>query len=359
MNEFYKSKEKQLTEIEKQLLKERIFTSIRRIRIKRKLVGVGIAASIALLIGLSLYTQNNTKGTKSELQRMAQRSVMESTQATDKITLILDEGKDVTIDTDESEISYSKTGEQVRINNQNTVVQQNTSAIRTAKFNTLVVPYGKRTALTLSDGSKVWLNAGSKLVYPVAFGSNKREVYLVGEAIFDVIHDANRPFKVLSKHQEIEVLGTVFNVNSYPDDAYNFVVLKEGSVKVSHENREKGFFTSKKKSFIIKPGTMSKIELTTGRVMNKQVAVSRYFAWQKGHMILKNNQLDYILKKLSRYYNIQIELEKPSLGKETFSGALNLSDSLEEVLGIISKSSDTEYVKINDRHYKLKFNSKK
>ncbi|NIJ43907.1 ferric-dicitrate binding protein FerR (iron transport regulator) [Wenyingzhuangia heitensis] len=358
MKESNKYKEQLISEIEKQLLKKRIFTSIRRLKIKKQVYRWGIAASVAVLIGTGFYLQNKV-ATDNSTQKLAILSNAENILPTDKTTLILEKGKDLIIDGDSSSIAYSNTGEEVSIANQRTVVQEKTKTTNKEKLNTLVVPYGKRTELLLSDGSKVWLNSGSKLIYPVQFNDAKREVYLIGEAVFDVSHDANRPFKVLSKNQEIEVLGTVFNVSSYPDDNINFVVLKEGSVKVSHENTDKGFFAPKKKSMIIKPGTMSKIHVQTGKVIAKEVNVQQYFAWKEGLLILKKNRLHYIIKKLARYYNIKIELEDKLIGQETFSGALNLSDSLEEVLDILNKSINTHYKVTDTNTIKLMFNPKK
>ena len=121
-------------------------------------------------------------------------------------------------------------------------------------YNTLIVPYGKRSQLQLADGSKVWLNSGSKLVYPVTFEGKRREVYIEGEAIFDVAHNAKQPFIVLSKDHEIEVLGTLFNVSNYLDDESISTTLKNGSVQIRYKTDS---FLKGRKVLKIVPGTRS------------------------------------------------------------------------------------------------------
>ena len=350
-------REYNITELERQLLKKRIFTSIKGFKIKKRVYELGIAASVALLIGGGFYLKATATDDNFN-NKLAMLSNASNLKPTDKVTLILEEGEDIAIDGENSSISYSKTGEKVSIANQKTIVQKKSKNKGVEEFNTLVVPYGKRTALMLSDGSKVWLNSGSKLIYPVKFNDKKREVYLIGEAVFDVTHDASRPFRVLSKDQEIEVLGTVFNVSSYPDDIVSFVVLKKGSVKVSHQNLDKGFFGSKTKSTVITPGTMNQINKQTGVVYSNKVDVEQYFAWKKGLLILRKNKLNYIIKKLARFYNTKIEIEDKMIGQETFSGALNLSDSIEEVLSVLSKSINTHYKITDENTVKLMFNQK-
>ncbi|NJB82783.1 FecR family protein [Wenyingzhuangia aestuarii] len=342
------SQEKFITEFEKELLKKRIFNSITQLQVKRRNYVIGIAASIALVIAGGWYLQ--MQKSSSELNKFAMLSKNVDVQDSEKVTLILDENKGLAIDGDNTPISYSKTGEEISIGTQEKVNQQQKN-----NFNTLVVPYGKRSSLVLSDGTKVWLNSGSKFIYPAQFTGAKREVYLIGEAVFDVAHDKKHPFKVLSDHQEIEVLGTVFNVSSYEDELESFVVLKKGSVKVSHTVKD-NFFFNKKKSQIITPGTLTKINRETGLVSSEQVDVKQYFSWKHGLLILEKSKLSYIMRKLSRYYNISISIEDEKLNNETFSGALDLSESIQEVLQIINKSVDVRFEETEKHQLKLMYN---
>src|SRR3546814_509770 len=161
--------------------------------------------------------------------------------------MVLNENQNIDIAYNNSSISYSSTGEKIKIGNSQ-IVDDNTRVA----MNTLIVPYGKRTKLQLSDGSTVWLNSGSKLAYPASFNEDKRKVYLEGEAIFEVTHDKSHPFMVIAKDFEIEVLGTVFNVSNYSDDPSINTVLKNGSVKIQYKGN-----SIKNKSQIIKQGRLA------------------------------------------------------------------------------------------------------
>lgn len=327
-----------VTDSDKRRLKERIFTSIEQIKRKKRLrFYYGAAASVMLLVAFGAY--NNLIKEESAITDFVNTSDFVNNNV-DQVTILLDDDEGVNLEGDNTSIVYSKDGEELVVDNSKTL-KQNENSKPKIKFNTLIVPYGKRSNLKLSDGTMVWLNAGSKLVYPTAFNSKTREVYLVGEASFDVAHDAEHPFKVLTGNQEIEVLGTVFNVSSYPDDIDNFVVLKSGSVKVAHNIQAKKnlFSRGNKIESVITPGTKANLNLITNKVTTKQVNVDDYFAWMDGVLILKNNDLNFIVKKLSRYYNIKIAIENKELSNETFSGYLDLKDNVENVLEVLKQST--------------------
>ena len=170
-------------------------------------------------------------------------------------------------------VAYSETGTDVRVGNQ--TVKQEALRDNKATYNTILVPYGKRTDLKLSDGTVVWLNSGTRLVYPAVFNEDNREVYLEGEAIFDVAHNPEKPFRVLSEHQRIEVLGTVFNVSSYPEDVETSTVLKSGSVRVSYSAK-------KDAAMRMTPGMRSAFNARTQKVYTQQVDPEDYFSWRDG-----------------------------------------------------------------------------
>lgn len=323
---------------EKAFLKKRIFKSIRHLNRKKRIrYYAGIAASFVILLGFGAYFQLN----KAEL------SITDFVKETDKlnintsneVTIVLgNDEKGISVAGESTNIKYSKTGEQIDIGN-NEVLSQKSSD----KYNTLLVPYGKRSSLELSDGTTVWLNSGSKLVYPIAFTGAKREVYIEGEAIFDVTHNAEKPFVTVTRNQQIEVLGTVFNVSSYSDDINDFVVLKSGKVKVA--NKLKGKWSN---GIDISPGTKANFDLITREATTSSVDVDQYFAWRNGVLILKNNDLNYIMRKLSRYYNVPITITDKTLSEETFSGYLDLKDNLKNAIQIIKESTPFEFRETED-----------
>lgn len=321
-----------LSNLEKQNLRERILGSaemVRQQKRKRKFqyfLGYAAAACLLLAIGLHQFMQTSAEPSIEDFVRKAPDS---NSGNSDKVVIVLGEER-VNIENDESDIQYSSSGNHVRIGN-GQVLKQKTNEKNKVIFNTLIVPYGKRSQLTLSDGSKVWINSGSRLVYPAIFKGDKREVYLQGEAIFEVAHNENKPFRVLSDHQEIEVLGTVFNVSAYSGETVNHTVLKSGSVRINYKEAKAG-------SVKIKPRTMSSINLETREINKTEVNPDDYFSWREGYLTLKNENLKSIFTKLSRYYNVKIEFEEELIAEKTFSGRLDLKEDVERVLNLLETS---------------------
>lgn len=338
-----------LSDSEKVALKSKIYKSVDRLKQRRLHIryAIGTAASIAALLTLGLYFNRPVETSITDFVKSAKKVDVNSS---DKVVLILNKGENVEVEEDSSDISYSATGEKVNVGGSKVVDQSATSSEKETIFNTVLVPYGKRSNLRLSDGSMVWLNSGSRLVYPAVFKGDKREVYLEGEAIFDVAHDADHPFMVLSESQEIEVLGTVFNVSNYLDDTRVNTVLKSGSVKIQYRSDVAGRVAENIK---ITPGTLASYDKKNRKVTSEKVNVDHYFSWREGVFIFKNDNLEHIMKRLARYYNVNIEIENPTLAGETFSGYLDLREDVEKVIGIIKETTPLEYTQINEKRISI------
>lgn len=327
-----------ISDNEKTQLKNKITNSVYTY-IKRKnniRFGFSMAASIAILLSIGLYNYNFNKS--SSIENFA-KSIENTKTDSDEVILALGNDQNIDIAEENSSISYSNTGEKVNIGNSKTV-DQSTSENNKPVYNTLIVPYGKRSEIELADGSKVWLNSGSKLTFPAVFNKNIREVHLEGEAIFEVAHNKNHPFIVKTNNHEIEVLGTVFNVSNYTDENSISTVLKSGSVQINYKNDS--FFNSNE-SLKITPGTKSVYNRDTKNINTKAVDVEKYFSWKEGIFIFKNDSMESIMKKISRYYNTPIEIENLELANETFSGYLDVSDNIETVINTIKKTSEFEF----------------
>ena len=322
-----------LSDSEKAYLRERIIESAQRTNKKKKYIHLvfAAAASVALLFGVGYFFQYNSESSLEEYVKAAPN--VNSKQA-DQVTLILGEGSKFNLEEENSKIHYSASGEDVNIGHKKTVNQRSLVNEKPI-YNTLLVPYGKRTNLQLSDGTVVWVNSGSKLVFPAVFKGNSRSVYLEGEAIFEVSHNPEKPFKVISSSQEIEVLGTVFNVTHYPEDEVVETVLKSGSINITYQNKDK-------KTFKLVPGTLASFNTSTTKVQMKEVNVDNYFSWRSGFLRLEKSSLAQIMTKLSRYYNTEIHIEDKNLAGETFSGNLELKDDVREVIEIIAKTTEFE-----------------
>lgn len=312
-----------LSQRDKNELKGRIMKSILKNRNRRRdfRILLSSAAIVAIIVALGISFNNKSN---SSIEAFVRSTPNTDPSKANSVTLILGEGTELSLSEENSKIKYSSTGEKVQIGS-NRMVNQKSMKNKEIVFNTIIVPYGKRTDIQLSDGTFVWLNSGSKLVYPAFFGQDSRSVYLEGEAIFDVAHNAKKPFKVISENQEIEVLGTVFNVSHYPNDEMMYTVLKSGSVQMSNKKDPKN-------KIHLTPGTMAYYNPKNSNIKTKQVDVEDYFSWKLGILNIKSQDLNYIMNKLSRYYNIKITIVNEALAREKFSGSLDLNDDLKSVI---------------------------
>ena len=337
-----------MTEEETSALKKRIFNTIHQKRTKKRNFWFSGLAAACLIgcIGLTFYYYNTVNVESSITDFVNSTDADNDSLKEGEVVLTLGEGNSLKIKEDVASVNYSNTGENVTIG-ADEVVNQKATKNKKAVFNTLSVPYGKRSNLTLSDGTKVWLNSGSKLVYPIAFNGDKREVYIVGEAIFDVTHNEKKPFHVISDYQVVEVLGTVFGVTNYPDENATNTILKSGSVQISFKDiNQASSHTDKMK---ITPGTKASFDKNSKSIVSEKVNVDNYFSWKEGVLIFKNNDLQFILKRISRYYNIDIIIDNESLAIETFSGYLDLNEDILSVINSIKESTNMEYIQTENQ----------
>ena len=180
----------------------------------------------------------------------------------------------------------------------NQLVYSNASAKDTLVYNTIKVPYGKRFELQLSDGTNVHLNAGTSLRYPVRFiKSENRQVFLNGEAYFEVTKDTKHPFIVGSHDMSVKVLGTKFNMTSYKEDNKTYTVLVEGSVAASSK-------IVAHDQVILKPGHRAYFEKNHLKV--EVIEVKKYIAWVSGELMFIDDSFGVIANKLERKYNVAI-----------------------------------------------------
>lgn len=327
------------SEDEKKQLKNKIVASIYSYKREKRHIrgfGLGFAASITIILGIFFFINTNSDSSIDEYIKTVKNV---DSKDFNTVKLILNDSENINIAEDNSTIKYSNTGKQINISNSKTINQSVTKNDKVV-YNTIIVPYGKRSKIELSDGSQVWLNSGSKLVYPVIFAGKKREVYLEGEAIFEVAHDKLHPFMVMAENHEIEVLGTIFNVSNYLDEKSISTTLKSGSVQINYKGDS---FFKTNKAIKITPGTKADYHKKTHTISSKKVEVDNYFSWREGIFIFKNDNMEYIMKRLSRYYNVKIVIKNKDLTSQTFSGYLDLKENVENVVEIIKETTDFEY----------------
>ncbi len=243
----------------------------------------------------------------------------------ENITLQLDNGTIKIINEDGTSKVYDAKGNVISHHEKSKMVYNNTSQKDKLEYNTLTIPYGKRFEIVLSDGTNVHLNAGSSLKYPVAFiAGQNRQVFLNGEAYFDVTKDTQHPFIVSANNLNINVLGTQFNVSGYPEDSETDVVLVEGSVNLAiKENTET--------PILLKPGFKARYNKSDTSISTSPVITSVYTSWIHGDLVFRNLTFNNLLKKLERHYNVEIISSNTELAHEKFNASFR-KEPIENIL---------------------------
>ena len=205
------------------------------------------------------------------------------------------------------------------------------------KRNRLIVPRGQRSYLSMPDGSKIWVNSGTEVEFPALMDHNKREVNVSGEIYLEVSKDPKRPFTVKGDNFSVEVLGTKFNISSYPGDIVKRVVLLEGKVKVQSSNNQ---------SLILDPNQMAAI--TKNNLTVHEVDAYNYISWKDGVLTLNSQPLSDVVDYLERYYGVEIE-SCAKADRMKCNGKLILTDSIEDVLNSIAMTMPVKIVKKDDK----------
>ena len=260
--------------------------------------------------------------------------------------LIIDDQQQIKLNPGESELDYSNSDD--IIVNREELIKKKTKD-DTPEMNTLIIPYGSRSKITLADGSLVWLNAGSRLIYPSAFVDKKREVLLVGEAFFEVTKNEKQPFFVKTADVEIKVLGTQFNVSAYPEDYSVQTALAEGSVELSCSNA--GLLDKKVK---LAPGELAYFNKKSKETVIYNVDVEYYTLWTQGLFSFSNTDLNRIIRKLERFYNIRFQFDDPLKGSIQITGKLDVTKEKNEVFEYLSNLTGLDFIELNANNYVIK-----
>ena len=323
-----------MTKYDLQIAKSKIHKRIRLIEKRNKLERykkIAFAASIILLVGISLFNQFYF----NEIIIINDPIVI----GTDKAVLTLENGDQVilekgqkfqnkTLNSDGKELSYS-------------IKNRSSSNFKNEKIasNFLTIPRGGQFSLNLEDGTKILLNSDSKIKYPVKFikGKKRQVELLYGEAFFDVSSSKNNngsEFIVSTKTQKINVLGTKFNVKSYGGDDIITTTLVEGKVKV--ENGEN--------QILLFPNQQSKVDSNSAIIDVSDVDVSQQISWIKGLFSFNDTSLENIMHILSRWYDLEFIFKSANQKNFIFSGILERTKSIEDILFIIEKTSSSNEI---------------
>jgi len=300
---------------------------------KKRIVSTGrqVAAAAAIFIILATGSYflffNRPSGNSQEQLTTGNQPQDVKAPETNRAMITLANGERVYLDSVANGSLAQQSGVEIVKLADGKIVYKGTSTSLSVTYNTLTNQRGSTVIdMTLSDGSRVWLNAGSSVTYPIAFIGNERKVSITGEAYFEIAHDKAKPFIVSKGETSVTVLGTHFNVNAYDDEADIKVTLLEGSVKVSNHLQ----------AVFIKPGEQARVSpnspLRVGGVDLEQV-----MAWKNGWFEFDNTDLETIMRQVSRWYDLDIVYEG-KISSEKFGGRLSKDLPLSSVLKLLEEN---------------------
>ncbi|MFI1743659.1 FecR family protein [Thalassobellus sediminis] len=310
-------------------------------RARKVIYYLSAAVVVGILAAIYFYKPSLTSNSLEPIQVIVNNNIE---PGTDKAILTLEDGSVVELGKSNSYNTHNinSDGEQI-------VYKDAKPHQAEIKYNYLTIPRGGQFYVKLSDGTQVWLNSESQLKYPISFIENKtREVELVyGEAYFDVSpsteHKGSK-FMVLNKSQEIEVLGTEFNIKAYKDETNIYTTLVEGKVLVN----------SPAQSQVLKPKQQTNLNLEDNSMSVATVNVYNEISWKEGVFSFKGKPLKQIMKTISRWYDVDVVFENKELENITFKGVLGKNQELEEILKSIKTLSVLENYEINKETIILK-----
>ena len=290
------------------------------------------AALFFLVLGLGYYIKSTQQNITVE-EKIVPKA--------DDIVLETENGEQLIIEKEEKNLKIDP-----KINllqKANKLVYDKDLKIEKLVFHSLKVPYGKRFDIVLSDNSRVYLNSGSILKYPVKFLDNQiREVFLEGEAFFDISEDEKNIFRVNSNGINVEVYGTKFNFKNYPEDYVSDVVLVNGSVGISN--------TENKSITKLTPGFKGSVDKENFIVEKVKINTKLYTSWIDGQVVFRGESFNQIIKKLERLYNVTIINNNEKISEELFNATIDTEEEkIEDVLNYFNKIYNIEYQVYNNK----------
>lgn len=297
---------------------------------RHRLYFVSTAAVLLLLLFSVEYLWLREADSLATYVALLDETIPESSQ----IQVYLSSEDKVSVEENSASVTYSSKGG-VSINEE--VHPETSSDSKELEYNQIVVPKGKYTHLTLSDGSTVHINSGTRVVYPRVFSSDRREIFVEGEVCLNVTKNEKVPFVVKTAGFDVEVLGTVFNVSAYKNDESNEVVLVNGSVRLSDQHKNK---------IELKPDQLAAI--SKGEIGDvKTVNASDYIAWTDGLLILQFESLSNVFRKLERFYGVTIDVSSEA-GQLRMRGKVDLKQPLDALIVLISSTAPIAWTKTDN-----------
>lgn len=287
------------------------------------------AAGIIVLFGVGMYyfwNKNASFGKDVPETKVLAETKADAAPGKEGAVLTLADGSTVVLDELENGLVAAQAGANVMLENGQLAYTAAGQAATQIGWNTLATPRGRQFSVILPDGTGVWLNAASSITYPTVFAGKERKILMTGEVYFEVTENKQMPFHVSAGDMDIEVLGTHFNVNAYPDENISRTTLLEGSIKLK----------TKKQQVVIRPGEQAQLHASDEGSIHVVAGVdlSQVMAWQKGLFQFNNTSLSDIMRVVHRWYDVDIIYEtKPSNKK--FGGGISMKLPLSNLLRML------------------------
>lgn len=284
-----------------------------------------VAASLLVVCGLALFVWLQS-GENGPLKTVQEKNVI--LPGSSKALLVTNEGKTIQLNSEVQEVVIAG---DMKVKNDADALIYSESGIRTEQYeeNQLIIPRGGEYSVQLADGTRVWLNSASELKYPVQFSGKQRRVYLKGEAYFQVAHDSEKAFIVVTDEIEVKVYGTEFNINTRAA-GYVQTTLVRGSVSVR---------TAGLQEHMLEPDQMAQFHRGTGKIDVLNVDVNNYIGWKSGVYVFENRTIEQIMEELSLWYDVEVFFKSNGARNQRFSGSLPRYREIESMLAVIEKTS--------------------
>lgn len=308
----------------------------KRVGIKRRNIQAWVKYAAVFLLPLAVVLLMLKNSDWKEPMKVATVDILPGET---KATLILANGESVTLQHDTVRDIIVGEGVNAKNSGVGIVYSSDGRDKRDLQYNTLKTPRGGEYQITLADGSTVQLNSATQLKFPVVFDEKKREVYLTGEAFFDIQKDEKRPFYVIADGARIQVYGTSFNVNTHNKERVQ-TVLVEGSIGL---RAEKGG-----QVYRMRPSQLGEYDKTNASVNVKTVDIESYIAWKDGFFVFENQSMEQIMSTLSLWYDVDIFYANSQLKDLHFTGHVKRYEKIDNILRAIKSAVGVTFT-IKDR----------
>lgn len=323
----------QLTGLE-QRMESGLFNRIQQpVKVERLWPRIAAAASIILALSAGGYFLLHKQ---TPNQQTAQNQAQDIAPGTNKAVLTLSNGKRILLDSAHNGKIATQGNAQIQKNGNGQLVytlQENQNSANADNINTIEIPRGGKHHLTLSDGTGVWLNSASSLKFPSVFKGKERKVELTGEAYFEVAHNGRMPFRVVSAGQTVEDIGTHFNINAYPDEPVLKTTLLEGSIKVSVNGQ----------SAVLKPGQQTDLNSNHRLQVIEDADLEEAVAWKDNVFRFNNEDLSSIMRKISRWYDVEVEYQDGSVKSLQFGAITTRFANASKVLKMLERTNEVHF----------------